>query len=143
MLKCQREPQEKKIPYMGYLKAGISFSSNVSADMGHQIIKVGEELTYRQLCILKLIVVKDRFGLRNENYRNYGGFSKELYSVLYECKDLHDREYINFDTEVGSGLTNTMPANMNLQGLGNDLYYFMKLTFIPDEDIIPIAEVLK
>ncbi len=25
VLKCQREPQEKKIPYMGYLKAGIAF----------------------------------------------------------------------------------------------------------------------
>lgn len=107
------------------------------------IIKAAEELTYRQLCILKLAVVKGRFGLGDENYRDYGGFSKELYSVLYECKDLHDREYINFDAEVGSGLTNTMPTNMNLQGLGNDLYHFMKLTSIPDEDIIPIAEVLK
>ena len=143
MLKCQREPQEKKIPYMGYLKASISFDSNISADMGHQLIKAAEELTYRQLCILKLAVVKGKYGLRNENYRSHRKFSKKLYSVLYEYKDLHDREYIKFDAEVGFGLTNTIPANMSPQGLGNDLYRFMKLNSIPEEDIIPIAEVLK
>ena len=143
MLKCQREPQEKKIPYMGYLKASISFDSNISADMGHQLIKVAEELTYRKLCILKLAIVKNKFGLRIENYRSHGNFSKELYSVLYECKELHDREYINFDGEVGFGLTNTIPASMTLQGIGADLFHFMKLGSIPDEDLIPIVRVLK
>ena len=68
MLKCQRESQEKKIPYMGYLKADIAFDSNVSANMGHQLIKAAEELTYRQFCLLKLAVVKGRFGLRNKDY---------------------------------------------------------------------------
>ena len=76
MLKCQREPQEKKILYMGYLKASIAFDSNVSADMGHQLIKVAEELTYRQFCILKLVVVKNRFGLRSQDYQNREEFSK-------------------------------------------------------------------
>ena len=143
MLKCQREPQEKKIPYMGYLKASIAFDSNINADMGHQIIKAAEELTYRKLCILKLAVVKDRFGLRNENYRSYGRFPKGMYSVLYECKDLHDREFLTFGDKVGFGLTNTIPASMTLQGIGGDLFTLMKLSIIADEDIIPIAEVLK
>ena len=80
MLKCQREPQEKKIPYIGYLLAGIAFDSNISAEMGHQLIKAAEELTYRQLCILKLVAEKDKFGLRDGNYRDHGRFSKELYS---------------------------------------------------------------
>jgi hypothetical protein len=143
MLKCQREPQEKKILYMGYLKAGIAFDSNVSADMGHQLIKVAEQLTYQQFCILKLVAEKNSFGLRSENYRSYNRFPRKLYPILYECKDLHDREYINFGDEVGFGLTNTIPENMTLQGIGRDLFNFMKLTSIPDEDIIPIAKVLK
>ncbi len=143
ILKCQREPQEKKIRYMGFLKANIGFDSDIGADMGHQLIKVAEELTYRQFCILKLAKVKDIFGLRNEDYRGHGGFSKELYSVLYECKDLHDREYLAFGEEVGFGLTNAIPANMTIQGVGRDLFSLMKLSLIPDEDIIPIAEVLK
>ena len=143
MLKCQREPQEKKIPYMGFLKASIGFDSNISTDMGHQLIKAAEELTYRQLCILKLAVVKNKFGLRAADYRNHERFSKDLYSVLYDCKDLHDREYIHFDGEIGFGLTNTKPGSMTLQAIGSDLFNLMKLSSIPDEDIIPLVEVLK
>ena len=110
MLKCQREPQEKKIPYMGYLLTSIAFDSNISADMGHQLIKAAEELTYRQLCILKLAVVKNRFSLRNQDYRGHGGFSKGLYSVLYECMALYQQEYIILLEEGHAlGLTSVVP----------------------------------
>ena len=143
MLKCQREPQEKKIPYMEYLKAGIAFDPNISADMGHQLIKAAEELTYRKLCILKLAVVKDRFGLRNENYRDHGRFSRKLYSVLYECMDLCQKEYITLEDAHALGLTDIVPRNMTVQGIGGDLFNLMKLSSIPDDDLIPITEVLK
>ena len=143
MLKCQREPQEKKIPYMGYLKAGIAFDSNISADMGHQLIKAAEELTYRQLCILKLAVVKDSFGLRGEDYRGQGTFATELLQVLYECLYLYHRAYINFGGEVAFGPTDVKPGSMTVQGIGDNLFNLMKLSSIPDADIIPIAKVLK
>ncbi len=143
MLKCQREPQEKKIPYMGYLKASIAFNPDISADMGYQIIKEADQLTYRQLCILKLCVVKGRFGLRNENYRDHGKFSKELYSVLYECMDLCQKEYITLREGHTLGLTDIVPQSMTVQGIGGDLFNLMKLSSIPDDDLIPIAKVLK
>ena len=143
MLKCQREPQEKKIPYMGYLKASIAFNPDISADMGHQLIKAAEELTYRQLCILKLVAEKDKFGLRDGNYRDHGRFSKELYSVLYECMALYQKEYIAQEDSHALGLTSIVPGDMTVQGIGNDLFKLMKLSSIPDEDVIPIAEVLK
>ena len=142
LLKCQREPQEKKIPYMGYLKAGIAFE-NISADMGHQLIKSAEELTYRQYCILKLAVVKNEFGLRDGDYRGQETFTKGIYEVLYECLDLYHRAYINFGGEVAFGPTDIKPGSMTVQGIGTDLFNLMKLSFIPDEDIIPIAKVLK
>lgn len=143
MLKCQRESQEKKIPYMGYLKAGIAFDSNVSADMGHQLIKAAEELTYRQLCMLKLAVVKDSFGLRGEDYRGQGTFATELLQVLYEYLDLYHRAYINFGGEVAFGPTDVKLGSMTVQGIGGNLFNLMKLSAIPDEDVIPIAKVLK
>ena len=143
MLKCQREPQEKKILYMSYLSASIAFDPNISADIGHQIIKAAEELTYRQFCILKLAVVKDHFGLRNENYRDHGKFSKKLYSVLYECMDLCQKEYATLEDAHALGLTDIVPGSMTIQGIGGDLFKLMKLSSIPDEDIIPIAKALK
>ena len=143
LLKAQREPEEKKIQYMGYLLSSIAFDSQISIHMAHQLTKTAEQLTYRQLCILKLAVVKDDFGLRNEDYRGQGAPTKELYQVLYECLDLYLRGYINFGGEVAFGPTDVKPKSMTIQGMGADLFNLMKLSSIPDQDIIPIATQLK
>lgn len=50
LLKSQREPEEKKIPYMGHLFAAVAFDSQISAQLAHQVIKTADQLTYRQLC---------------------------------------------------------------------------------------------
>jgi len=143
LMKSQREPEEKKITYMGYLLSNISFDSKINAEMGHQIIKSAEQLTYRQLCILKLAAVKQAYGLRAGDYREHGSFQKELYQILYECLDLYHRGFISFGGSVAFGPTDVSPAGMTIQGLGADVYNLMGLSNIPDQDIIPIAMQLK
>lgn len=143
LLRSQREPEEKKIPYMGHLLSSVAFDPQISAHMAHQIIKAAEQLTYRQLCILKLAVTKQVWGLRNGDYRGQGSFSKELYQVLYECIDLYHRGFINFGGEVAFGPTDINPGKMTVQGLGADIYNLMRLVTIPEEDIAPIATRLK
>lgn len=143
LLKSQREPEEKKIPYMGHLLSSVAFDSQISAQMAHQIMKAAEQLTYRQLCILKLAVVKETFGLRDGDYRGHGSFSKELYQVLHECLDLYHRAFISFGDRVAFGPTDVTPGKMTVQGLGADLFNLMRLATIPDEDLIPIAAQLK
>src|SRR5207245_7578611 len=85
LLKSQREPEEKKIPYMAHLLSSVAFDPEISAQMAHQITKAAEQLTYRQFCILKLAIMKQEFGLRGEDYRQQDAFARELYQVLYEC----------------------------------------------------------
>ena len=150
LLKAQREPEEKKVQYMGYLFSSIVFDAQISVHMAHQLVKAAEQLTYRQLCILKLCVVKDNFGLRDNNYREQETFKKDLHQVLYECGDLHNREYIHsggntitYQANVLSRVMSVKPSGMTLQGIGEDLFNLMKLFLIPDQDIIPIAEHLK
>ena len=156
LLKIQREPEEKKIPYMGYLLSSIPFDPEISVQMAHQLTKIAEQLTYQQLCILKLSVVKDKYGLRGKDYRDHDDFGKDLYPVLYACAELYDKEYINFGGEANfhigehmdygatiHRLTRAIPARMTLQGIGVDLYDLMRLCLIPDADIAPIAEQLK
>lgn len=143
LLKSQREPEEKKIPYMGHLLSGIAFDVQISPHLAHQISKAAEQLTYRQLCILKLAVVKGSFGLRHSDYRGQITFSKELYQVLYECLDLYHRGFINFGGEVAFGPTDIKPGNMTVQGLGADIFNLMQLSLIPNNDLMPIVEQLK
>ena len=143
LLKAQREPEEKKIEFMGHLLASIAFYPQISVHFAHQLVMAAEQLTYRQLCILKLSIVKDNFELRDKDYRNDSVSAPELYEVLYACADLHLKEYITFGSDVDFGLTNAIPSRMTLQGIGRDLFNLMKLSLIPDEDIIPIATQLK
>lgn len=143
LLKSQREPEEKKIPYMGYLLSNVAFDTEISAHMAHQIIKAAEQLTYRQLCLLKLAAVKDHFNLRTTDYRKQVHFQKELYQVLYECIDLYHRGFLNFGGGVAFGPSDIIPSKMMVQGIGADIYNLMLLLLIPDEDLQPIASQLK
>jgi hypothetical protein len=143
LLKSQREPEEKKIPYMGRLLSSVAFDAEIGAYMAHQITKAAEQLTYRQLCLLKLAVIKEEFVLRVENYRSHGQFTKGLYQILYECLDLERRGFIVFGSEVIFGVTDISPSKMKVEGLGVDIVNLMKLNLIPNEDLLPIAAQLK
>lgn len=143
VLKSQREPEEKKIPYMGRLLANVAFQKVISAEMAHQLAKTAEQLTYRQLCILKLAVVKDGLGLRSGDYRGQDSLSKELYPVLYECLDLYHRGLVSIGGEVAFGPTDIAPSKMTVQGLGADIYNLMQLHIIPGADLDPIAAALR
>ena len=139
LLKSQREPEEKKLPYMANLLANLAFHPEISVHMAHQITKGCEQLTYRQLCILKLSATKDQFNLREEDYRGQESFEKTLYEVLYEYYDLYNRGYINFGGEVAFGPTDVKPGNTTVQGIGADIFNLMRLRMIPDQDIISVA----
>ena len=111
----------------------------------HQLTKAAEQLTYRQLCILKLSVVKDNFELHDKDYRGQGTLAQELYPLLYEYMDLYRKDFIIFGIGFSSvsSLADINPGLADVQGIGVDLFKLMKLALIPDEDIIPIAAQLK
>ncbi len=127
---------------MAYLMSSIAFESSVSAFMAHQLVKLAEQLSYRQLCIIRLAVVRGAFNLRATNYRGQGSFPKELYQVLYECLDLYHRALLNFSDEVAFGPTDIEPGKMNAQGLGVDLHNLMKLDLVPSSDLTLVAKEL-
>ena len=144
LMKSQREPEEKKLPYMAHLLANLAFEPGVGANMAHQITKTAEQLTYRQLCILSLTMAKEHYPLRKSDYRNEGGrFPTELYQLFYEYLDLHNCGYIDSGTGTMLGLTDLNPSAVQLQGLGFVTFQLMWLSGIPESDVLPIVEQLK
>ena len=105
LLKVEREAEEKKLPYMAHLIASLAFDSTIDSEMAHQISKTAEELTYRQLCLLRLPAVRNTFQLRESDYRGQGSIDRRLAPVLYECLGLYDRGFLNFGGEVLFGPT--------------------------------------
>jgi hypothetical protein len=145
LLKCQREPEEKKITYISNLLANICFDPTANAGFAHQLLKLADILSYRQYCILKLCVTKSSYSLRPNDYRESGRNVHEeraLYDVLNECLDLERKQLIRFGIGIGVTLHDVSPGEMELQGLGTDLYHLMNLEAIPPDDITSIAEVL-
>ena len=143
LMKSQREPEEFKLPYMAHLLSNLAFDSGISANMAHQLTKAAEALTYRQLCVMKLTSEKDLFGLRLEDYRGHGGFSRELLQILYEYLDLYHRGFVNFGGKVAFGPSDVKPGNTLVQGLGAELFSLMQLREIPMDDVLPVAAQLK
>ena len=142
LLKSQREPEEKKLSYMAHLLANLAFDPTVSVHLSHQLIRSAEQLTYRQLCILKLAVVKEQFALRSTDYRGESSFPKPLVQLFYECMGLYHNGFVNFGGQAAIGFTSVIPGEMTVQGLGADIFNLMRLHRIPNSDIAPIATVL-
>ncbi|MDE0301012.1 MAG: hypothetical protein OXN17_20450 [Candidatus Poribacteria bacterium] len=149
LLKVRNEPEEKKIPYMGFLGASTAFDPEVGVLMAHQLTKAAEGLTYRQFCILKLCVDKEKYQLRDQHYRDPTISDRSLYPILHECHHLYHSGLIYHKGSLAFGgsqvfvPTDLTPRDMILNGLGVDLYHLMRLCLIPDAEIAPIAEQLK
>ena len=143
LLKSQREPEEKKLPYLAHLLANLAFNTEISAAMAHQMTKAAESMTYRQLCILQLSATKERFNLRKRSYDGQDNFSKDLYQLIYEYYDLYNRGLINVGSTLAAALVDVNPGATMPQALGVDIYYQMRLHLIPDGDLKPIAAHLR
>ena len=149
LLKVRSEPEEKKISYMGILFASTAFDPEISVLMAHQLTKAAEGLTYRQFCILKLCVDKEKYQLRDQHYKDPTNSDRNLYQILHECHNLYHSGYIYHKGSLAFGgsqvfvPTDLNPRDMILNGLGVDLFHLMRLCLIPDDEITPIAAQLK
>jgi hypothetical protein len=140
--KAQREAEEKKLPYMANLLANVAFEKTVSGEMSHQIARIAESLSYRQLCLIFLFSGLVMAPLRSIDYRAENSFSLELLQVLYEAYDLHSKGLVNNGGEVAFGITDLKPSSMRVEGLGSHIFNLMGLGEIPVEDLEPLAAVL-
>ncbi len=104
VLKVQREPEEKKIPYISRIYENSVFEQEVSADLGDKIIKSAEQLTYQQFCILSLVGKREN---TEEFLRDFQfDFSLELSKLLHDCFELVTNGYTGW-TYINSQRTTT------------------------------------
>ncbi|WP_379970808.1 hypothetical protein [Ectobacillus sp. sgz5001026] len=139
---AQREHEEKKLKYYGNMLANIAFDESISKEQANQLIKISTELTYRQLCILRMIVMKDALSLRTSDFRGTGISGFPLISLLNEIYDLYNKGLINSGGEVLLGITDVNPSKLEIQGMGVLLYNLKELWTIEQSEIIKTASLL-
>ncbi|HEY3231465.1 MAG TPA: hypothetical protein VGJ87_19710 [Roseiflexaceae bacterium] len=63
LLIAQREYQERKLKFYGNLLANIAFRTDIDRDLANALIIQAERMSYRQMCILPLIVRSNEFSV--------------------------------------------------------------------------------
>lgn len=139
LLTAQREYQEKKLIYYGNLLANIAFHPEIDKGQANLLIKLGEELSYRQLCLLSLFINLNKSILRDTDYRNEKQIDQSLVAILHEIYDLYLRGLLNCSGITLLGIADIVPSKMNVQGMGANLYKLMELN---NFDAIDANEIL-
>ncbi|MGN8160393.1 hypothetical protein ACS8YF_17185 [Salinisphaera sp. SWV1] len=143
LLKAQREAEEDKLPYMAHLLSSIAFDSSLNTYLAHQLIKAAEQLTFRQLCLLRIGAMQNQFPLRSSDYNGHNAFTRDVLQVVYECYDLYAQGFVSFGGTAALGPIDVNPGGMEPQGIGAELHNLMRLWEIPMSRLQPIAQKLK
>lgn len=153
-ISAKEDHEEKKLFYYGNLLANILFHSDIDRFQANLFIRIFENLSYRQLCIMALIEHKYKFKLRNEDYRPEGpGYDDRLIlleyqkiSLLQEIKELHILDLVAMPANVILSIPAIIPAELILQGTGGAIYELAELNDLyrnDYEELERIAGLLK
>jgi hypothetical protein len=145
---AQREHEERKVPYYGYLLANLSFQSNVDEYFANWLLKLADELTWSQLVLLAMIRRKDEFTLpaitiADSDVMQWSqwGLHEQLANLGYGQRNLIGRprkvaENDPRETQfsIPQHIERLLP-NMQLVNTGPLIYALMQLNRIPADDI--------
>jgi hypothetical protein len=145
LLIAQREHEERKIEFLGYLLANMSFESAIDEFLANWLLRTAEDLTWSQLVLLAMIRRKDRFNLPAISIGESGidwtpwGLHQQLADLGYG-----KRGYIGVprpDTGPKRPGTFSIPRidldlrHQQLLSGGVLLYALMGLELVPERDI--------
>lgn len=92
LLATQRDHEEKKLPFYANLLANLAFDTTYDRAEANLLIRLGRELSYRQLLLLSLWGGRRLDNAhRTEDYREERNFSQPLIGTLQEAYDLYLR----------------------------------------------------
>lgn len=145
LLAAQKEYEEKKLIYYSNMMADFAFDSFVNKSLANNLIKIAQQLSYTQLCLLKIFNNARNFKLRNSDYGEFAGkgMPYELINLLYEISDMIRLNLISRQGIIVFQLQDISPAEIHLFGMGQILYEKMLLKHIPENDIEPLVNILK
>lgn len=144
LLAAQREHEEKKTVYLARLYANILFHPEISRPSANHLIKLAEQLTYRQIAILNNIATM-QFArklnppinpLKKSAYESVSG--TENVAIAAEIFDLY-RMSILGSSQVILDAAGINPSTLTVVGYGAHLYNLMDLgSMEPDPELIEI-----
>ncbi len=144
LLHAQQEYEERKIPYYANLMANIAFESDFDKARANFLLKLANNLSYRQLCLIAIFAGTEiKANLRTTDYRGVGNtITQHLASILHEIMEMHNYGIVNIPNDTLLGVTDVNPSQMKVQGAAVELGRLMELNKIPAKDLQQVATAL-
>lgn len=150
VLAAQREAEEKKVRLYGNLLANLAFEPDVDRSQANFLLRLGEDLSYRQLCLLSLFAQNtllpggnNRLNLRTGDYRDGGVSSTELLVLLQEIYDLYQRGIVTNGGDAMISVADANPSQLSPVGAAAQLYNLMELWTVSTDDLNPLIRLLR
>jgi hypothetical protein len=143
LLAAQREHQEKKLLFYGNLVANIAFHPEIDRAQANLLIKLGERISYRQMCLLSFFMRVGTSNLRQEDYRSNGNVGTVRVALLQEIYDLYLQGMLNASGVALLGLADISPSKIKVQGTGVTLYGLMELEELWKVGMQDIEKIIK
>lgn len=135
---AQRESEEKKIKYYAKLYANIAFNETISRPIANQLIKIAEQLTYRQIVILHAIgahqLIQKTSLFKNTAYSSVSGLTNV--TIASEIFELYRMSLISSKNVVfdSAGIN---PSALSISGYGALIFQLMELTQLDTDEDLP------
>jgi hypothetical protein len=145
---ARTEYQEAKLPHMGYLYASILFEETISPNEANRLLRILNDLTYREMCILGALYQEPKHKGLRENCLSLEGGSEELTSLMQECSKLEGQSLLSqTDNDQGPHYGNStwahmVPSKIRFTEYGTKLAKLAKLSEVPEVYTGPIREAL-
>ena len=147
LLVAQREHEEKKLRFYGNLFGNLAFHSEIDRAQANLLIRIADQMSYRQICLLAIFKDKNKFKLRKESYP-LGKIDQATRFLLQEVYEIYSQHlldapgYSNRMNQARPLLEDIVPAKINLIGSGVTLYELMELQNINANDLKNIVTFL-
>lgn len=132
LMKARNEYEEKKIKYYSNFLANINLDSSVSFEKGNTLLRIIEQLSYRQIVILSYIESVENIDtiqwlVSFKNKEELGEF-QDFYS---ELMDLYNQQLLQ---QTGTEGFSMMIVAMKISPFGSTLCNLINTTEIPKEE---------
>ncbi len=151
ILAAQREAEEKKVRLYGNLLANLAFVQDVDREQANFLVRLGEDLSYRQLCLLSLFAQNtlllggdNRLNLHTSSYRgDASSLGMGRIVLLQETYDLYQMGIVNCGEQALIAVADVNPSQMSLQGVSVNLYNLMELGTVSTADLNVLMRLLR
>jgi len=140
LLTAQREHEERKIEFYGYLLANLGFTADVDEYLANWLIRLADELTWMQLVLLAMVGRKAEFELPDIALNDRGsdwvqwGLHEQLADLGFARRELVLPESKGGSAERTLTVGDRVP-NLELRGAGQLIFELMWLARVPSYDI--------